>query len=81
MQTAFVELQDVANFLFFALCATGKKCGSPCTPDQFVCGDGCCLESGLECDNDTQCDDGSDEKNCEDRMCSLCILEPISILT
>ncbi|XP_015245436.1 PREDICTED: kunitz-type protease inhibitor 1 [Cyprinodon variegatus] len=56
----------------------GKKCGSPCTPDQFVC-DGCCLESGLLCDNDTQCDDGSDEKNCEDMQGKFRILLNIPV--
>ncbi|XP_047467566.1 kunitz-type protease inhibitor 1a [Mugil cephalus] len=43
-----------------------EKCGSPCTPEQFTCANGCCVDPGLECDTVSQCSDGSDEQNCED---------------
>ncbi|XP_036006582.1 kunitz-type protease inhibitor 1a isoform X2 [Fundulus heteroclitus] len=43
-----------------------EKCGTPCTPEQFTCGNGCCLDQGLQCDDTPQCTDGSDEANCED---------------
>ncbi|XP_034015210.1 kunitz-type protease inhibitor 1a [Thalassophryne amazonica] len=43
-----------------------EKCGVTCTPKQFTCENGCCLDQGLECDKDVQCSDGSDEKNCVD---------------
>ncbi|KAM4633502.1 kunitz-type protease inhibitor 1-like [Polymixia lowei] len=42
----------------------GEVCGTPCRPGQFVCGNGCCLDKGQECDNVPQCSDGSDEAAC-----------------
>lgn len=44
----------------------GEKCNGPCTTEQFTCGNGCCLDPGLECDSTPQCSDGSDEQKCED---------------
>lgn len=44
----------------------GEKCGVPCTPEQFTCTNGCCLDPGLECDAEAQCTDGSDEENCKE---------------
>ncbi|XP_014898006.1 kunitz-type protease inhibitor 1a [Poecilia latipinna] len=44
----------------------GEQCGTPCTPDQFTCDNGCCLDRGLKCDETPQCSDGSDEKSCDD---------------
>uniref|UniRef100_A0A3Q2W7G5 Serine peptidase inhibitor, Kunitz type 1 b n=1 Tax=Haplochromis burtoni TaxID=8153 RepID=A0A3Q2W7G5_HAPBU len=38
-------------------------CGSPCGPDQLTCGNGCCLDRSMECDNVKQCSDGSDESH------------------
>ncbi|XP_054653594.1 kunitz-type protease inhibitor 1a [Dunckerocampus dactyliophorus] len=43
-----------------------EKCGVACTPEQFTCANGCCLEPGLECDSTPQCSDGSDEQKCQD---------------
>ncbi|XP_061897966.1 kunitz-type protease inhibitor 1a [Entelurus aequoreus] len=43
-----------------------EKCGIACTPEQFTCANGCCLEPGLECDSTPQCSDSSDEQKCED---------------
>ncbi|KAF7657071.1 hypothetical protein LDENG_00032250 [Lucifuga dentata] len=43
-----------------------EKCGVPCTPDQFTCANKCCLDQGLECDQEKQCSDGSDEEKCDD---------------
>ncbi|XP_010887835.1 kunitz-type protease inhibitor 1 isoform X2 [Esox lucius] len=42
-----------------------EDCGSPCDPGQFTCGNGCCLEPGLECDTMSHCSDGSDEVACD----------------
>uniref|UniRef100_A0A671XD05 Serine peptidase inhibitor, Kunitz type 1 a n=1 Tax=Sparus aurata TaxID=8175 RepID=A0A671XD05_SPAAU len=47
------------------LCAAGEKCGAPCTTEQFTCGNGCCLDPGLECDSTPQCSDKSDEQECD----------------
>ncbi|KAM9708693.1 kunitz-type protease inhibitor 1a [Menidia menidia] len=44
----------------------GETCGTPCTPDQFSCANGCCLDPALECDSTPQCSDGSDEQKCEE---------------
>uniref|UniRef100_UPI0037E9B2CF kunitz-type protease inhibitor 1a n=1 Tax=Semicossyphus pulcher TaxID=241346 RepID=UPI0037E9B2CF len=43
-----------------------EKCGAPCSPKQFTCANGCCLDPGLECDSTPQCSDISDELKCED---------------
>ncbi|XP_053702021.1 kunitz-type protease inhibitor 1a [Synchiropus splendidus] len=56
-----------------------EKCGAPCTPLQFSCANGCCLDPGLECDTVPQCSDGSDELKCEDLDNNLQILLKIAI--
>ncbi|XP_067336118.1 kunitz-type protease inhibitor 1a isoform X1 [Channa argus] len=43
-----------------------EKCGAPCTPEQFSCANGCCLDPGLDCDASRQCSDGSDEQKCDE---------------
>ncbi|XP_068109481.1 kunitz-type protease inhibitor 1 isoform X2 [Hyperolius riggenbachi] len=40
-------------------------CTEPCRPQQFRCGDGCCIEAGLECDDTPDCADHSDEASCD----------------
>ncbi|RZC35821.1 Ldl recept a domain containing protein, partial [Asbolus verrucosus] len=59
-------------------CITGNRCdgifdcvdGSDehgcdfCTPDQFPCIEGGCIEEHLRCDGTVHCSDGSDEQNC-----------------
>ncbi|KAM9842783.1 kunitz-type protease inhibitor 1a [Aulostomus maculatus] len=42
-----------------------EKCGVACTQEQFTCANQCCLDPGLECDATPQCNDGSDEQNCQ----------------
>ena len=32
--------------------------------DGFLCGNGQCIDSSWRCDNDNDCDDNSDERNC-----------------
>lgn len=44
----------------------GETCGETCSADQYACENGCCIVKGLECDGSPQCNDGSDEKDCED---------------
>ncbi|VDO82986.1 unnamed protein product, partial [Heligmosomoides polygyrus] len=36
-----------------------------CSPSQFRCGDGSCIEKSLECDRKYDCTDGTDETECE----------------
>ena len=35
-----------------------------CNVNQFKCGDGRCIVSSYQCDNETDCMDGLDEANC-----------------
>ncbi len=65
INTAALKQQYKCQFPL-RLCATGEKCGAPCTTEQFTCANGCCLDPGLECDSTAQCSDGSDEQKCKD---------------
>ena len=38
---------------------------SICSSEQFTCGDGGCVRLSYRCDGDEDCDDSSDEANCE----------------
>ncbi|XP_007938627.1 kunitz-type protease inhibitor 1 [Orycteropus afer afer] len=40
-------------------------CSGTCQATQFRCGDGCCIDSFLECDDTPDCPDASDEATCE----------------
>ncbi|XP_062974933.1 kunitz-type protease inhibitor 1 [Elgaria multicarinata webbii] len=40
-------------------------CNGDCLPFYFKCGDGCCIDKFLECDETPDCSDGSDEKSCD----------------
>ncbi|KAM6202505.1 kunitz-type protease inhibitor 1 [Rhynchocyon petersi] len=40
-------------------------CSGTCQATQFRCGDGCCIDSFLECDDTPDCHDASDEAACE----------------
>ncbi|XP_043076113.1 kunitz-type protease inhibitor 1b [Puntigrus tetrazona] len=42
-----------------------EDCTLPCGEDKFKCSNGCCVKKELECDEQQQCSDGSDEENCE----------------
>uniref|UniRef100_A0A9J7X375 Serine peptidase inhibitor, Kunitz type 1 b n=1 Tax=Cyprinus carpio carpio TaxID=630221 RepID=A0A9J7X375_CYPCA len=42
-----------------------KEVCTLCGEDKFKCSNGCCVKKELECDNQKQCTDGSDEENCE----------------
>ncbi|XP_029902575.1 kunitz-type protease inhibitor 1b isoform X1 [Myripristis murdjan] len=44
--------------------AAGEQCGSACVAGQFTCSSGCCVDEALECDNEPQCSDQSDESSC-----------------
>ncbi|XP_076017619.1 kunitz-type protease inhibitor 1a isoform X2 [Genypterus blacodes] len=59
--------------------AKGETCGVTCTPEQFTCANGCCLDPGLECDKEKQCSDGSDEAKCEDLTNKFRILLEIQV--
>ncbi|XP_037551370.1 kunitz-type protease inhibitor 1a [Nematolebias whitei] len=56
-----------------------EKCGTPCTTEQFICNNGCCLDAGLECDGTPQCTDGSDESNCDELTNKFLILTQIPV--
>uniref|UniRef100_A0A3Q2W554 Serine peptidase inhibitor, Kunitz type 1 b n=1 Tax=Haplochromis burtoni TaxID=8153 RepID=A0A3Q2W554_HAPBU len=63
------------NFLSEQECLSACRgvtevCGSPCGPDQLTCGNGCCLDRSMECDNVKQCSDGSDESQCHQPQCT-----------
>ncbi|XP_041071094.1 kunitz-type protease inhibitor 1-like [Carcharodon carcharias] len=40
-------------------------CTGECTEHQFKCGDNCCIDSYLECDETPHCSDSSDEASCQ----------------
>lgn len=40
-------------------------CSATCSPSEFRCADGCCVDSFLECDGTSNCLDASDEANCQ----------------
>eukprot|EP00079_Xenopus_tropicalis_P012529 XP_002939591.1 PREDICTED: kunitz-type protease inhibitor 1 isoform X1 [Xenopus tropicalis] len=40
-------------------------CDGHCSPNQFQCAQGCCIDVGLECDEHQDCPDNSDELFCE----------------
>lgn len=40
-------------------------CSGSCHSSKFRCGDGCCIDSFLECDDTPDCPDASDEATCE----------------
>ncbi|KAL6478041.1 hypothetical protein MHYP_G00138760 [Metynnis hypsauchen] len=42
-----------------------EQCGEPCGPEKFTCANGCCIDKELECDQEKQCSDGSDEEQCD----------------
>ncbi|XP_016318283.1 kunitz-type protease inhibitor 1b [Sinocyclocheilus anshuiensis] len=42
-----------------------EDCTSSCGEDKFKCSNGCCVKKELECDEQQQCSDSSDEENCE----------------
>uniref|UniRef100_A0A8C5SSR9 BPTI/Kunitz inhibitor domain-containing protein n=1 Tax=Laticauda laticaudata TaxID=8630 RepID=A0A8C5SSR9_LATLA len=41
------------------------SCNGNCLPLHFKCEDGCCIDKTLECDETSDCQDGSDEKSCD----------------
>ncbi|XP_026147391.1 kunitz-type protease inhibitor 1b [Carassius auratus] len=42
-----------------------EDCNSACKEDEVKCSNGCCVKSELECDDQQQCTNDSDEENCE----------------
>ncbi|OCT68783.1 kunitz-type protease inhibitor 1 [Xenopus laevis] len=40
-------------------------CDGHCSPNQFQCAQGCCIDATLECDEHQDCPDNSDEQFCE----------------
>ncbi|KAM6961308.1 kunitz-type protease inhibitor 1a [Aplochiton taeniatus] len=57
----------------------GEICGVTCQEDQFQCANGCCLEKELECDEKSQCSDGSDDVYCKKLQDNFQILLQIPV--
>lgn len=56
-----------------------EKCGAPCGENEYTCENTCCIMKGLECDENPQCSDGSDEKDCENLDKKFRILQQIPV--
>uniref|UniRef100_A0A8C2L3W6 Kunitz-type protease inhibitor 1-like n=1 Tax=Cyprinus carpio TaxID=7962 RepID=A0A8C2L3W6_CYPCA len=55
------------------------NCSLSCGEDEFKCSNGCCVKKEFECDEQQQCDNGSDEENCEQLNNSLTRLLRIEV--
>ncbi|TTC73819.1 Kunitz-type protease inhibitor 1 [Bagarius yarrelli] len=56
-----------------------EECGKPCGPENFTCANGCCIDKALECDQVSQCSDGSDEGQCANSIAaSHCTQPPVT---
>ncbi|KAG7487905.1 hypothetical protein MATL_G00028470 [Megalops atlanticus] len=64
----FVNLQTLP-------CILGSGTTRTCEKSQFSCASGRCIPCIWECDGDRDCDDGSDEAHCWERMCSGFVCE------
>lgn len=68
--TSPFSLQSGTNplLLWYLLCVfQGSK---PCTQSEFRCRNGQCVSSSFVCDDEADCDDGSDEKSCPPVTCT-----------
>uniref|UniRef100_A0A8C8SWX9 Kunitz-type protease inhibitor 1 n=1 Tax=Pelusios castaneus TaxID=367368 RepID=A0A8C8SWX9_9SAUR len=60
---------------------TQPVCDGNCQPFHFKCKDGCCIDSFLECDEASDCADGSDEEYCEIYALEFNRLRKINVTT
>ncbi|XP_067414072.1 kunitz-type protease inhibitor 1 [Emydura macquarii macquarii] len=56
-------------------------CNGNCQPFHFKCNDDCCIDSFLECDDTSDCADGSDEAHCEIYAREFMKLRKINVTT
>lgn len=57
----------VINIIFSLLATVSATCGS----SDFSCDNGNCIDAVLKCDQENDCGDNSDEKNCPERKCNF----------
>ena len=55
------------NIIFSFLATVSTTCGS----SDFTCDNGNCIDAVLKCDQENDCGDNSDERNCPKRKCSV----------
>lgn len=64
-------LQSVPNLYYSdPCCVSSLLVSKQCTQAEFHCRNGQCVSSSFVCDNEADCDDGSDEASCPPVTCS-----------
>ncbi|RWS07609.1 hypothetical protein B4U79_17984 [Dinothrombium tinctorium] len=64
----FERRNDFVMFDYRKVCGEKKRPGRPCATSEFRCHKGGCISLQWHCDSDIDCQDGSDELDCEGKV-------------